>query len=280
VVRGDTNPHRLVDPGTRITLLGVAKKGVTAFKSAEDIARLTFFAAVPKATAASTDSTMQGPDQETFLLARVTQLILGGPTIRAPQNKVLLVQEDGPRISWDAFKYYSCCEIDVEFPYDDKGRPTKPFNESGNQHFLEDKNVTVIKISFDVKLVWKCNPNRKPEELCRGAFTATVLEHPETTDVENRKRPLRPHPLTFITVDKVSKEEEVKCKDAVGSYTATMRVTYSAAFEGRVQVMGPLVIHPSAWPGSKGYLVGPRSWFVHFLTYRDYEDFPVAIILD
>jgi len=250
MVRGDTNPHRLVDPGTLIYILGIAKEGVTAFRSADDIASLMFFATVPSATAASTDSTMQGPPQETFLFAELTTLILGGGQIRTPQNKVLLVQEDliaELLARWLVMvSYFGCCEIKLRLGLDDKtGKPLKPSNAKGKWQVVGGD--TVIEIQFDIVIVWECDNRKEAGKLCRGAFLTRITQKPQTVapKKEDRKRPKEDE--TNFT--KVSGDPDRKCEEAKGPQVATIRVTYKATYKGVVQVKTPphLVINIWVW---------------------------------
>jgi hypothetical protein len=228
MVRGDTNPHRLVDPGTLIYILGIAKEGVTAFRSADDIASLMFFATVPSATAASTDSTMQGPTSVTFLFAELTTLILGGGQIRTPQNKVLLLQEDRDSPTWTPPKgYFGCCERNLELvrivpPDKERRLETTPVGRR-----VEEKGNTVITITFDVAIRWECKGDVNPKNLCRGAFTALVRQSPGAAKA--------PKPIAeTISVTRVqpAEAEDKPCEEQPREREATVRVEYQAKYEG------------------------------------------------
>ena len=258
VVRGDTNPHRLVDPGTPISILGIAKEGVTAFRSADDIASLLFFATVPSATVSSTNSTMQSLAQPTpgvvFLFARVDTLILSGPTIRLPRNKVLLIQDDSVDLKYDAVvtwtPTWACCERKLRLG-NKKGeaKSRKPSDAKG-QWEVKDGD-TIITIEFNVTIAFECANAIEREKTCKGDFEAKVIEHPLTTegigpkievkkdDQGNEKRV----PLAKITVSKVSGDPDEPCKDAQGVRDATLRIKYEATYEGRVQVKAGLLIN-------------------------------------
>jgi hypothetical protein len=240
MVRGDTNPHRLVDPGTLIYILGIAKEGVTAFRSADDIASLMFFATVPSATAASTDSTMQGPTSVTFLFAELTTLILGGGQIRTPQNKVLLLQEDpGPRrVEWTPPEgYFGCCEINLNLvgivkPDPDPKKPRLEKTPVGRR--VEEGGNTVITITFDVAIKWECRGDVNPKNLCRGAFTAHVIQSPKP---ESPKPEDAPDPIAqTITVTRVQPTEDKPCEEQPRGREATVRVEYKATYRGIVDV--------------------------------------------
>jgi len=92
---------------------------------------------------------------------------------------------------------------------------------------VEQGGNTVITITFDVAIRWECKGDVNPKNLCRGAFTARVIQRPGAN-----KAPTPIAETISVTRVQPAEAEDKRCEEQPRRREATVRVEYQAKYEG------------------------------------------------
>jgi hypothetical protein len=217
VVDGSREPHQLVPRGTIVSIVGVAKEGVTKWSGAlAELETLLFFATVGA-----------GQDRRQLFAEVNSSAWSGGLALSGMTTGDIFLQ----KVLLLAFPGFTCCESSILLR---KVTMEITFNQNVPEPGAPAEGNRVLEVVYTVPVTLTCMPGQPPPAKCRGTFAATVAA---------RLRSSAPDPAG--AANPLSEEINVSwferdCKAA--AYDGRIIIRYRAKFPGPSPLMGALSI--------------------------------------